>query len=192
MADSQGSDLSRRQAIFTPLASIITDYDGRVKGLVTGYDWDRAADIVLASVEGLTDAEAASRWGVSEGTIRRWRKLRRGGEHIPEPRSDPRRALLRAIGETEESYVHANTHRRSDSLVVREDYRPADYAEAERWLSEIINPDLLRRQAGTPTGRDIILGIKSFLFDLDWPVEQKNAVDALLNEIAANAQARER
>lgn len=60
--------------------------------------------------------------------------------------------------------------------------------EAEQWLAKIANPDMLRRQAGTPTGRDLIKGIKSFLFDLPWPVEQKNAVDALLNRIAADAE----
>lgn len=64
-------------------------------------------------------------------------------------------------------------------------------AEAEEWLSIIINPDLLRRQAGTPTGRDIILGIESFLFDLDWPLEKKNEVDALLNQIAEDAKTSE-
>lgn len=64
----------------------------------------------------------------------------------------------------------------------------AAVAEAEEWLGRIANPDMLRRQAGTPTGRDLIKGIKSFLFDLPWSVEQKNAVDALLNRIAADAE----
>lgn len=79
--------------------------------------------------------------------------------------------------------------REGSTLVVRE-ASPA-VLQAEEWLSRIANPDLLRRQAGTPTGRDLIKGIKTFLFDLPWPVEEKNAVDALLNRYVADAQAPE-
>lgn len=61
--------------------------------------------------------------------------------------------------------------------------------EAERLLSEqITNPDLLRRQARTPIGDDVIAGIKSFLVRLDLTERQKNALDAYLNRIHAEAK----
>lgn len=94
------------------------------------------------------------------------------------------------------SIPHPDTLERMEAWALREGLitsesngrKQSTTDQAEEWLSRIANPDLLRRQAGTPTGRDLILGIKSFLFELDWPLEEKNAVDALLNRIAADAE----
>lgn len=61
--------------------------------------WTGLVDSALSPVEGLSAPQAAERVGVSANTIRRWRELREAGEEIPEPRGEPREALLRgAIG----------------------------------------------------------------------------------------------
>lgn len=60
--------------------------------------------------------------------------------------------------------------------------------EAEDWLATIVSPDLIRRFAGTPTYVDIIIGAKEILARGSLPLEAKNAVDALLNQMLADVK----
>lgn len=62
-------------------------------------------------------------------------------------------------------------------------------AEVERLLKEqVTDPNLLRRQSRTPMGEDMIVAVKSFVVKLDLTERQKNAVDAYLNRIHAEAK----
>lgn len=129
--------------------------------------------------KGWSRARLARELGLSRGTVTEWWTVGRS------PNGD---ALLRLpkLLDVSPSELFGNAER--GPAADPHPHDTADISEAEEWLSRIANPDMLRRQAGTPTGRDLILGIKSFLFDLDWPLEEKNAVDALLNRIAADAE----
>lgn len=148
----------------------------------------------------LRQAEFARRLGVHPSQLSRWLN----NPELP-PNEESLKRIVDVTGvspawlrygtgepfdrDRDEGPGHEETQERRVRLI-EERYDP-HLAEAEEWLSKIINPDLLRRHAGTPTGRDVILGIKSFLFDLDWPLETKNEVDALLNQIAADAKTSE-
>lgn len=65
------------------------------KGSVNDWDWTAAVDGFLRHVDGLSEREIEERWGFSDTTINRWRKLREGGEDVPAPRGPNRVRLVR-------------------------------------------------------------------------------------------------
>jgi transcriptional regulator with XRE-family HTH domain len=64
-----------------------------------------------------------------------------------------------------------------------------DADEVERWLETIIAPDMLRRLAGTPTYRDVLLSALDTVARRQWPAERKTAVQAMLNRMLEDAEA---
>jgi transcriptional regulator with XRE-family HTH domain len=63
--------------------------------------------------------------------------------------------------------------------------------EAEEWLERIIAPDMLRRLAGTPTYLDVLYSALDTVARRPWPAERKTAVQALLNQMIEDAQAKQ-
>lgn len=135
-------------------------------------EWDAAVDYLLRDVEGLGDAEAGERLGIDGSTIYRWRKSRADSESVGVPRGEPRRVLA-ATAKAMRSDVHSPAQ------------PPAD---VEEYIGQIIDPDMLRRLAGTPSIVDVVATAKGAVARKPWPREVRNAADVYLNQFLPDGE----
>jgi hypothetical protein len=63
----------------------------------------------------LTTTELAARWGLSVGTLKNWRSLKRGPKYLKHGKANNGKAIVRYCIEDIKKYEEHNTHGKSNN-----------------------------------------------------------------------------
>lgn len=134
---------------------------------------------------GKKQAEFARSLGVTPQMLSRWVNNR----HIPSVEHG--RAIARNTGVSEIWLLLGEGkpfYEEPAPVATRDDVvRPAA-REVEEYIGKIIDPDMLRRLAGTPSIVDVVIATKGAVARKPWPREVRDAADLYLNQFLPDGE----